>query len=282
MLSRVFYTRNICIRIHLSLKEVWLMPMNKMNLLLDKIERRLGTKPLAPVLPEDIKKDKWATEFIAKDTIPTFSRFFPHMVRIVIDADPSKKKDGWYIIDNNLVGGAEILGVKDIAWDVYGNNGLAQQSGIGMYDYLGAYNNYSMDDVMLLQARADLTSVFNNSIFVEFRYPNMVKLTSVTNGDVTGGLRQIPLDVFVNHPLNLMTIPPTQMETFERLATDDVANNLLGYLQHYDGLETIFANVDLKLSRLEQYANDRDECVRYLDDCHVNPANENQPIMYCV
>ena len=256
------------------------MAMNKMNQLLSKIERRLGTKPL--MLPEDISKDKWADEVIIPDTITTFSRFFPHMVRIRIDASPENKKDGYYIIDTDLLGGAEILGVKDIAWDEYGNNALAQQSGIGMYDYLGAYNNYSMDDVMLLQARANMTSVFNNSIFVDFKEPNMIRLSSVTNGDITGGLAQIPIDVFVNHPANLSTIPPTQMETFEKLAIADVASYLVAYLQHYDGLETVFANVDMKLSSLERFADRREDIVQLLDDAHVNPANKNQPIMYCV
>ena len=256
------------------------MAMNKMNQLLSKIERRLGTKPL--MLPEDISKDKWADEVIIPDTITTFSRFFPHMVRIRIDASPENKKDGYYIIDTDLLGGAEILGVKDIAWDEYGNNALAQQSGIGMYDYLGAYNNYSMDDVMLLQARVNMTSVFNNSIFVDFKEPNMIRLSSVTNGDITGGLAQMPIDVFVNHPANLSTIPPTQMETFEKLAIADVASFLVAYLQHYDGLETVFANVDMKLSSLERFADRREDIVQLLDDAHVNPANKNQPIMYCV
>lgn len=256
------------------------MAMNKMNQLLSKIERRLGTKPL--MLPEDISKDKWADEVIIPDTITTFSRFFPHMVRIRIDASPENKKDGYYIIDTDLLGGAEILGVKDIAWDEYGNNALAQQSGIGMYDYLGAYNNYSMDDVMLLQARANMTSVFNNSIFVDFKEPNMIRLSSVTNGDITGGLAQMPIDVFVNHPANLSTIPPTQMETFEKLAIADVASFLVAYLQHYDGLETVFANVDMKLSSIERFADRREDIVQLLDDAHVNPANKNQPIMYCV
>ena len=151
-----------------------------------------------------------------------------------------------------------------------------------MYDYLGAYNNYSMDDVMLLQARANMTSVFNNSIFIDFQEPNRIKLQSVTGGDLTSGLPMIPIDIFVNHPSNLSTIPPTQMETFEKLALADVASFLVSYLQHYDGLETVFANVDLKLSSLEKYADRRDEIVQILDDAHVNPANKNQPIMYCV
>jgi GTPase Era involved in 16S rRNA processing len=103
------------------------MAMNRMNLLLSKIERRLGTKPL--MLPEDINKDKWVDEVIIPDTIATFSRYFPHMVRIQVDSSPENRKDGYYIIDTDLLGGVDILGVKDIAWDVYGNDGLAQQPG---------------------------------------------------------------------------------------------------------------------------------------------------------
>lgn len=259
------------------------MALNKMNNLLNKIERRLGTKPL--MLPDDICKDKWVDETIIPDTLLTFSRYFPHKVRIEIDTkDPGNKKGDYYVIDTNLLGGAEILGVRDIAWDVYGQNdgGMAQQSGIGYYDYLSAYNNYSMDDVALLQMRADLTSVFNNSIFIDFKYPNMVRLQSATHGDITGGLGTIPLDVFVTHPSNLSTIPPTQMEIFENLATADVANFLVSYLQHYDGLETIFAGVDLKLSYIENWASRREDFINTLKEGYVNPANENQPIMFCV
>ena len=42
------------------------MAMNKMNLLLNKIERRLGTKPL--MLPKEINKDTWVDEVIIPDT----------------------------------------------------------------------------------------------------------------------------------------------------------------------------------------------------------------------
>jgi hypothetical protein len=237
------------------------------------------------MLPADIAKDTWVDEVIIPDTLLTYSRYFPHMVRIMIDTnDKSKKKDGYYIIDTNLLGGQEILGVRDIAWDVYGQNdgGLAQQSGIGYYDYLSAYNNYSMDDVMLLQARADMTSIFNNSIFVDFKEPNMIRLQSVTHGDITGGLGSIPLDVFVCHPPNLMSIPATAMGVFENLATSDVASFLVAYLQHYDGLETVFASVDIKLSYIEGWANRREEFVNELKESYVSPSNKNQPIMYCV
>jgi hypothetical protein len=259
------------------------MALNKMNLLLNKIERRLGTKPL--MLPEDISKNTWVDEVIVPDTLLTFSRYFPHMVQIKIDTnDKTKKKDGYFLIDTNLLGGQEILGVKDIDWRVYGreDGGLAQQSGLGYFDYMSAYNNYSMDDVMLLQARADMTSIFNNTIFVDFKEPNRIRLQSVTYGDITGGLGTIPLDVFVCHPPNLMTISPTKMGVFENLATADVASFLVAYLQHYDGLETVFAGVDLKLNSLENWAGRREDYINELKEAYVSPSNDNQPIMYCV
>lgn len=44
----------------------------------------------------------------------------------------------------------------------------------------------------------------------------------------------------------------------------------------------MFAGVDLKLSYIENWANRRDDFINELKDGYVNPANENQPIMYCV
>ncbi len=257
------------------------MPMNKMNLLLNKIERRLGTKPL--MLPEDIAKDKWVEETIIPDTLLTFSRYFPYMVRIRLDPKTNKKKGDYYILDTDLLGGQEILGIKDIGWDELGNeNSMVSQAGIGMYDYLSAYNNYSCDDVMLLQCRADITSMFNNTIFVDFKEPNLIRLQSVTAGTITDSLGELPLDVLVCHPPNLMTISPTMMGVFENLATADVASFLVAYLQHYDGLETVFAGVDLKLNYLENWAGRREEFINELKESYVSASNTAAPLMYCV
>jgi hypothetical protein len=207
------------------------------------------------------------------------------MVRIKLDtSDPKARKDGYFLIDTAILGGAELLGAKDIAWDVYGqeDGGLAQQSGIGMYDYLSAYNNYSMDDVMLLQARADLTSIFNNTIYVDFKEPNMVRLQTATHGDITGGMGVIPLDIFVPHPANLMTIPATMMEVFEDLATSDVANYLLATLEHFDNLETVFSSSTPNLDLIKEWAGKRPDIIQTLKESYVSASNKNQPIMYCV
>ena len=53
-------------------------------------------------------------------------------------------------------------------------------------------------------------------------------------------------------------------------------------LKYYDGLETVYANIDMKLADLENKASKRDEIVQKLDDAHVSAANANQPLMFTV
>lgn len=99
--------------------------MNKMTDLLNKIERRLGTIPLN--LPDNLKKDKWA-DIIKSDTIPTFSRFFPHKIRIMIDG--SRIKDGFYYIDESVTENFDIIGVKDLDWATFARDSIRVQQGV--------------------------------------------------------------------------------------------------------------------------------------------------------
>ena len=66
------------------------------------------------------------------------------------------------------------------------------------------------------------------------------------------------------------------------LATADVASFLYEQLKMYDGLDTIFSNIDLKLGNLEQKAANREQIVQYLQDNYVSAANESQPIMLTI
>ena len=174
------------------------------------------------------------------------------------------------------------MGIRDIDWSLFSKDSLRQQeaAGYGIYNYLT--NNYGLDDIMLLQVRADMMSLFNNQIFVDFKPPNMVKISSVTGADMTKGMSTIPMDILIKHADNLMTIPPTMMETFEDLAQADVARFLFQALKYYDGLETVYANIDLKLGDLENEAGKRDDIIQKLDEAHVSASNKNQPLMYTV
>ena len=255
------------------------MPINKMSNLLNKIERRLGTLPLN--LPDFLSKDKWASEVICNETLDTFSRFFPNKIRISIRTD-QKKKNGYYLIDDDVCDGVEILGVRDIGWDEFAQDSirLQQSMGYGVVDFLS--QGYSMDDIGLIQMRADHTSLFNNVIYIDFKPPNMIKLTSVTGADLSRGMERYPIDLLIKHADNLMTISPTKMEIFERLAQADVARFLVSNLKYYDGLETVYANIDLKIGDLENEASKRDDVVQEMKEGYVSAANENQPIIFTV
>ena len=258
------------------------MALNRMNNLLTKIERRLGTQPL--MLPDNLNKDAWV-EIITEDSLPTFSRYFPHMVTIKIDLmDKSRQdRDGFYLIDSSELGGAEILGIRDINYAQYGREGgLGSQNMGSFYDYLSTVNSFSTSDMMLLQARADITSMFNNNLFLTFKHPNRIKLESVTGTAVTGGLTHVPVDIYVVHPTNLSTISPTKMNLFENLCTADVATTLVGYLSHFDNLENQFGSVDLKLGNIEQWASRREDYINEMKEGYVSASNDFGTLIYCV
>lgn len=250
---------------------------NRMTDLLNKIERRLGTKPIN--LPPDIDKSTWAKEVIIPDTLLTFSRFFPHKWPYTIDTRKDKK-DGYYLIDEDKIGNIEILGVRDINWDEFSHNYNSQISGYGTFGILGG--QYSLDDIGLAQMAADHMSLFNNGIFLEWEPPNRIKLVSTVGLDIAKSMPTFTVDLFLKHPDNLMTIAPTKMETFEDLARADIATYLYQYLKFYDNLETVYANIDLKMDEWQKQMDRREDIVQILKDGYVSMANDNQPAIFCI
>ena len=72
------------------------------------------------------------------------------------------------------------------------------------------------------------------------------------------------------------------MTTFEKLAMCDVATMLYNNLKYYDGLDTAYGNLDLKLDLLQDYMNKREDIVEKMDAEHTSTANENQPCIICM
>lgn len=249
---------------------------NQMTLLLNKIERRLGLTVLN--LPDNLAKDKWA-DIIVEDTIPEFSRYFPYKITTVIDN--TIMKDGFYFIDKCVPNGAKILGVGDIDWNAYRCDPRYDRYGINFATYDFISTDYTLEDIAFSQASADIMSLFNLGIYLEFLPPNKVKLVSV-NGSPVSRYRPFPLEIYTEHPASLMTISPTMMRSFEQLAIADVATFLYQNLKYYDGTDTVYANLDLKLNTLEEWAGKREDIVDKLDEAHVSTANEGQHLIMTV
>lgn len=251
---------------------------NNMTKLLNKIERRLGTRPLN--LPKHLQKDEWVT-IIEEETIVTYSRYYPFQLKYQITPE-TPKKDGWYLLDEEVLDGVTILGIRDISWEDFANSSITgqQSAGYGVYDYFT--NQYDMMDIALYQTQADLLSLFNNGIYPDFEPPNMLRLQNSVGSNLEGSYQRFSVYLLIQHSTALTTISATQMETFEDLAVCDVARFLYEELKLFEGLETVYANIDLKIGDLQEKAGRRDEVINYIKDSYVSTSNKHQPYILTI
>jgi hypothetical protein len=253
---------------------------NNISKLIDKIEWRLGLIPLTKHLPEEFGKNAWAT-VIKEDSLLTYSRYCPRKFSFKVTPQTAPKKGGWYYIDEDYVGSQSILGVGDIDWTKFGNRsiGLAQTFGYGTID-AGLAANFTIDDIMGMKQRADYASMFSNQIIPEFEAPNKIRLVAAGNYDVNIG--EFNIILYLKHLDSLTSIPPTAMEKFEQLAQADVAGFLVNNLKYWDGFETIFSTVDLKLSNLESEASKRESIIDYYEANYVSAGNKAIPLIMTI
>jgi hypothetical protein len=69
------------------------------------------------------------------------------------------------------------------------------------------------------------------------------------------------------------------MNTFEALAQADIAGFLYNNLKYFDGLETIYAQIDLKMGDLQNEAQKRDQIIETLQNSYVSYSNQVQPLI---
>ena len=254
--------------------------LNSMTDLINRIEDRIGLRMVN--LPSAIDKHYWPT-IIKRDTLKTFSIFFPHKTTVYIDTRNPKyrTRSGWYLVTDFMTKGQTLISIGDISWSQFSHYACGEMSlGLGVYDYVG--NNFSLDDVGLLQMRADHTSVFQNSIFVVTERPNRVRFQTVNNRDITRYISVIPLDIMVKNYDDLSTISPGMSEDFDDLACCDIALFLYNQLKFFDGIETVFTNVDLHMDELRDWMGRRPDVVQKLRDNNVSAGNKAYNFMACV
>lgn len=250
---------------------------NNMTKLINKINIRLGLESIN--LPEQFSKNKWAEKIIIPDTLETFSRYYPYKITYKITKD-HPIKNGWIYIDEEFVDNYNILGIKDINWETFGNTSNFY-SGIGTIDSITLTSNYSFEDLLSVSMATNYNSLFSNGLFPEFEPPNRFRLTGFYDNDITKKIGEFYIDLLVQHP-NLATIPPTMMEIFENLAICDVAGYLYNNLKYYDDLETAYATLNLRLDTLQDKANQREEIISRIEESYVSAANHNQPLIMTI
>lgn len=258
---------------------------NDMTALLKKISRRLGMTALEPHLPKEMQLSGWA-KVIEEDTMVTFSRYFPNRLKMIINDETTykKKEHGltWYYIKDEVLQGTKLLGVMDIDWidNTAANASLGATSLGGGYYYPSfACPEATLESILALQLNADMSSLYNRGVYIDYEYPNRFCVRGLANTDYD--LKSFVVILLVQHR-DISTISPTKMEIFERLAQADIARSLYMNLRYYDNLETAYLNIDLKLSELQEEAGKRDQVIEELQNSYVTPANDNIPYLWTV
>ena len=259
---------------------------NEITRLLNKISRRLQLGMLEPYLNKtpDFNRNKWY-ETICEDTLPEFSRNFPYEFKLKVSnetCDTKKDESGnlWYYIKEDVLQGVKLLGIQDIDWMDHSQFNSSLGRGVTMNYWPGANicPVEALNSVVSLQMNADLASLYNRGIYIDFKYPDRFRLVGF--GNITYQLDRFVVTLLVEHS-NLSTISPTKMSSFEKLAVADVANLLLG-IKYIDGIQTAFADIDLRLDKISSEADKRDEIVKELEEARVSTANDNAPIIWTI
>lgn len=258
---------------------------NDMSELLKKIANRLGLLMLEPHLPKELSREKWA-DTIMDDTMVTFSRYYPHRFPLVINEDTCDKKEEngtvYYYIKDEVLSGVKLLGVMDIDWTDHtsANASLGATSIGGGYYYPSiACPTATFESILGLQMQADMASLYNRGVYIDFQYPNRFALKGLANTNYD--LSSFVIILLVQH-CSLNTISPTKMEVFEKLAQADVARFLYMNLRYFDGFETAYVNIDLKLSELQDEAGKREQVIEDLENSYVSTSNDNIPYIFTV
>ena len=254
------------------------MPLdNRITDLVDEIEHRIGSEQRG--LPEELGKKYWITKVIQKETLRTFSRFFPNRMRY--ELNENNRKGNYWLIDEDICSSVEIIGAGDIDWRSWSRNypGLNYQ-GVNNFDLSTA--GYDFETVCDVQMLADHLSSFSLGIYVTYEAPNRIYLNASINVAFMPSFQKVPIFLYVTHAKNLSTIRPSMLNTFTDLAEADVCNYILNKIDMYNNMETAFNTIDLKLDTIAEKARRRDEIIEQLKNDHVNASNQYMPVMLTV
>lgn len=257
--------------------------VNNMSILIDKISTRLGIDTMMSNLPSQINKYKWV-ELIQGDILDLYSRYYPHCIKYkCIPSRDYNKNTGLYIINDDFIKSknVKILGVKGISSEEKKTT-IMPSGFVYMNDaYYMGYSDQIHSTIDIMQTLTNY-SYFPDQLFVEFYPPNGFKITNIDYVNLIENRNSIELDIFINHPKNLITISQTSLNLFEDLCTCKIAELIYGHLKYFDGIETGYQTIDLKLDTIQEWISRTDDIINTINDSYVSLANKNQPAFYFI
>ena len=249
---------------------------NDMTRLLNTIEIRLQLTGLP--LPAEVAKNSWA-DVIMDQSIPTFSQYFGHVITVIVT--PDVVKDGYFFLDGHIPQGTKVLGLIDLDFRAYKSLGnMLNRNGVYIDQWTMMSNPNFVDDIQLAQTGSDIMSLFNLNIFPKLEGHNRIRLESV-NGGLVSRFNPFPVKLMVEHP-GLHTISPTMRETLLKICMVDIADWILSKIKYFESTENGVTSIDLKLDRLQDWSNKREDVLREYMESNNTTANQANPIMWNV
>jgi hypothetical protein len=224
-------------------------------------------------VPIPVSDEDFYNLVIQDMTLPDFSVYCPYRQRIMMDikTDAVPDEEDPLIIDgdsstvNNLlripkVVDRRIIGVSSV--NPY--NSLSNLSMSSSFETLESYQ-----DLAQAQELANLASAMIPPKTFEFIAPDKIRLY---NNHVYNSKLIVEV-AYVHHP-ELHTIPEGARSSFFKLALLDAKIFLYNTLKHYNGIETAYGHVDLKIDDWSGAEGERADLINQWDDSfHLDQPN---------
>ena len=225
------------------------------NTIVKRIKRKIGIYGIAlPV--EDL--DGLILDILEDTTLPVFSLYVPMEEIMTLDMDslhnPSDLGDQCDLYILPEFPGRKLLYVKHVEYDESLMRGA----------YYPSRSIFSTSTAVadLLQTNLEKQIIDLTTEAVTFHYVHPRKLY-IFDSLISSRLR---ITMAFEHDKSFASIPPTAEESFFKLAALDIKAGLYPTIKHYDGIETSYGRIELKLDDWANAESDRDSLLEKWDD----------------
>jgi hypothetical protein len=236
--------------------------MMNINTVVKRIKRDLGIYSIA--LPVD-NLDGLILDILQDTTLPVFSIYCPREEMIPIDLSYLSQvrritEDGseLYILPDYSA--KKMLYVKRVTYD----DSYVRANYIPTWYQLNPMDG--LCDLLTATIGRNTGDVLMNSITFHYEHPRKLYIYDALIST------KLLITIACEHDNSFQSIPPTAMESFYNLALLDVKAGLYPTIKHYDGLETSFGRIELKLDDWQSAQADRKELISQWDENYLLDA----------
>ena len=204
--------------------------------------------------------DDMIVDIIKDITRPVFSLYCPMLQTMYLDLRKLEKLEKTASYEAYLLPefqGRKILDIKDIRYDDRSLTGMGYWGGT-----IPMLHDGLTTQLMLSNAAMNLVNLGLPRLTWDFQGPRTVYIYNCIASN------SLIFEFRMEHDPSLMSIPATAEESFFKLALLDVKRSLYGMVKHYNNIETVYGNIELKIDDWADADNQRTELLNQWDDSY--------------